>query len=73
MRDACTLTYHTTLPAIFGVPKYAATLSKVAAEKGCEVAVRSNLIEVRGKEKEAVFQNLDTGELTTQSVSFVKL
>ena len=66
MRDKCTLTYHTALPAIFGIPKYAAALSAVAKEKGCGVETRSHLVEVRGDSKEAVFENLDSGEVTTE-------
>ena len=68
MRDHCSLKYHTTLPAIFGVPKYAAALNKVAQEKGCDVSLRSNLVEVKGETKEAVFENLETGELTIEPV-----
>ena len=68
MRDKCSLTYHTALPAIFGVPKYAAVLSKLAEEKGCGVATKSNLVEVDGERQEAVFENVDTGEQSTQRV-----
>ena len=47
------------------MPKYAATLSNVIARKGIDARFRQNLVEVRGGEKTAVFEHLDTGERTT--------
>lgn len=68
MRRNCSLTYHTALPAIFGVPKYASVLSSLARKKGCGVETKSNLVEVDGEKKEAVFENLETGEYSTHTV-----
>ena len=68
MRKNCSLTYHTALPAIFGVPKYADVLSRLARRKGCGVETKSNLVEVDGERKEAVFENLETGEHSTRTV-----
>ena len=68
VRKNCSLTYHTALPAIFGVPKYSAVLSRLARRKGCGVETKSNLVEVDGEKKEAVFENLDTGEHSTRTV-----
>lgn len=47
--------YNTSLPVIFGVPKYAAVLSKIAAGRGITVNMRHNLIEVNPSTNEAVF------------------
>jgi sulfide:quinone oxidoreductase len=56
------------LPAdvIFAVPRYAKTLQAVVERKGIEVTYRHNLVEVKAGSKEAVFENLDTGELVTK-------
>ncbi|MHC4875525.1 MAG: NAD(P)/FAD-dependent oxidoreductase [Planctomycetota bacterium] len=48
--------------AIFGVEKYRDALEQVVARKGIETMFRSNLVEVRAATKEAVFENLDSGE-----------
>lgn len=50
-------------PTIFAVKKYAAALDKIVARKGIETYYKHNLVEIRGPEKEAVFENLDTKEL----------
>lgn len=53
---------------MFSQPKFAAALEKIAASKNIDVLKQSNLIEVRGKERVAVFQNLATKEI--QEVKF---
>lgn len=53
---------------MFSQPKFAAALEKIAASKNVDVVKQSNLIEVRGKERIAVFQNLTTKD--TQEVKF---
>ena len=70
VRGDCTLDYHTALPAIFGVPKYAAALEALAAQKGCAVHTKSNLIEVQGDHKQALFENLDTGAISSHQVQY---
>jgi len=69
VRDECDLQYHTALPSIFGVPKYAAALTQLAQDKKCKVALKSSLVEVR--DKEAVFQDMETGEQSTQEFSML--
>lgn len=44
---------------IFGVQKYADSLNKVIERKGIETRFNHNLIEIRGKDKIAVFEQLD--------------
>ena len=48
--------------AIFGVQAYRDTLEKVVERKGIETMFRHNLVEVRGESREAVFEQLDSGE-----------
>lgn len=43
-------------PAMFGVPKYSASLVKVAADYGIECSLKHNLVEV--KDNVAIFKNL---------------
>ena len=47
---------------IFSIEKYRLALEKVVARKGIETRFRHDLIEIRPATKEAVFQQLDTGE-----------
>ena len=58
-RESSKVIYHTALPVIFGVKKYADALWKVVEERGIEVNNRSNLVEVKPDSREAVFENLD--------------
>ena len=57
--------YRTSLPVIFVVKKYADALWKVARGRGIDVHLRTHLVEVKPDTKEAVFENLDSGELET--------
>lgn len=50
---------------VFDVPEYAAVLNEVIARKNIDAQYQTNLVEVRGDKKEAVFENLQTGELKT--------
>lgn len=49
--------FYTPLPFIFGVPKYAQVLQKLADEKNIPVHLAHTLIEIRGKERVAVFKD----------------
>ena len=55
LRNSVQFKYHTALPVIFPVPRYAEVLDKYAEGRNIEVKKCRNLIEVRGAEKEAVF------------------
>ena len=57
--------YHTALPVIFGVKKYADSLWQVVKSRGINVNLRHNLIEVKADTKEAVFEHLDSKEQVT--------
>lgn len=62
VRDRTNVIFASAAPSIYGVEKYAATLRKVVERKGIETRFRHNLIEVRPETKEAVFEQLETGE-----------
>ncbi|KAJ8947839.1 hypothetical protein NQ318_009984, partial [Aromia moschata] len=64
-RDKVNLFYNTSLPVIFGVKKYADALWNVCKERNINVNLCTNLIEINGDKREAVFQNLDKPEETT--------
>jgi sulfide:quinone oxidoreductase len=62
VRDRANITFATAGASIFGVKKYADTLTRVYQRKGIDVRFRHELVEIRAASKEAVFQNLDTNE-----------
>lgn len=53
------------LGSIFAVPKYAKTLTKVIERKGIDTTYNMDLVEIDGKNKKAIFQHVETGEITT--------
>lgn len=66
IRDKANITYNTSLPVLFGVKKYADALWKVVEMRNINVNLRCNLVEVKHKERVAVFQNLDSPEKLTE-------
>ncbi|XP_065839419.1 sulfide:quinone oxidoreductase, mitochondrial-like isoform X3 [Oscarella lobularis] len=71
MRGNVNISYYSSLPVIFGAKKYAATLNQVAKCKDVNLNFRHNLVEVKGKSKEAIFENLDTQEKKTVKYDFM--
>ena len=59
--------YHTALPVLFGVKRYADALWKVVAARNIEVNLNSNLIEVNPDKREATFENLQCPDKTKVS------
>lgn len=57
--------------AIFAIPKYRKVLEKVVERKQIETRFQHNLIEVRPETKEAVFEQLETGETVTLNYDFL--
>lgn len=55
-RELTTVEYHTSLPVLFGVKKYADTLNQICQERHINIMTRSNLVEVRPDSNEALFQ-----------------
>lgn len=59
-RDSATVIYNTSLPVIFGIPKYAESLWKIIKERNIQVNLQHNLVEVKPDKGEAVFELLGT-------------
>jgi sulfide:quinone oxidoreductase len=62
IRDQIQITYASTTAGIFGIPRYAKTLSRLAEERNIDTRYRHNLVAVRPDAKQAVFKHLDTEE-----------
>lgn len=62
LRDKIEVKFITASPTIFGSPYYAPTLAKHCEDTGIITKFKMNLTEIRPNSKEAVFQNLDTGD-----------
>ncbi len=62
VRDRSRLVFGSAAPSIYGVEQYAKTLRKVVERKGIETRFRHELVEIRPQAREAVFENLDTGD-----------
>jgi sulfide:quinone oxidoreductase len=60
-RDRARVLFVTAGRSIFGVPHYRKALEQLVARRGIETLFRHHLVEVRGPQREAVFENLDTG------------
>ena len=55
-RDNMTVMYNTALPRIFGSAYYADALEPICAQRGIQVNVGLDLVEVRPASREAVFR-----------------
>ena len=64
-REQVNIIYAAAGASIFGVEKYRKTLERIVRERGIETRFRHHLVEVRGAQREAVFENLDTKERVT--------
>jgi sulfide:quinone oxidoreductase len=71
VRDRTTVIFASAAGGIFAVQKYAQALDRVVARKGIETRFKHNLIEIRSETKEAVFQQLDTGEQVVLSYAMI--
>jgi sulfide:quinone oxidoreductase len=61
VRQQTRLHYVAASPSIFGVKHYREALEPVVARKEIETHFRHNLVEIRTKSREAIFQHLDGG------------
>lgn len=68
-RSNAKVIYNTSLPVLFGVKHYADALWKIIKKRDMQVNLRTNLIEILPKKKQAIFENLDSGEKFTTDVS----
>lgn len=57
VRNNIDLEFRKTSPVLFGVPKYAESLAVVIKEKNIKLILKNKLVEVRGKERIAVFED----------------
>lgn len=71
IRDRVEVHFFSAGKAIFGVQKYRDTLERIVKERDIKTHFRQDLVEVRGKSREAVFRHLDTGEETVMPYSFL--
>lgn len=65
IRGKCNVVFASAAAKIFAVEKYAKSLTEVIERKQIDAKFRTNLIEIRGEEKIAVFKNLDTSEISS--------
>lgn len=62
VRDKSNMVFVSAGKTIFSIAKYRETLEQIVARKAIETVFRHNLVEIRPRSKEAVFENLETGE-----------
>ena len=67
-REQANVQYHTSLPVLFGVKKYADALWEVVKERNINVNLSSCLVEVKSDKKEAIFENLLTQEKVRRNI-----
>ena len=65
VRDRARVVYAASTAAIFGIAKYARTLSRVVERRGIETMFRHDLIAVDAANQQAYFKHLDSGVETT--------
>ena len=65
LRDKVEVVYGSATAGIFGIPRYAKTLGRLADERNIVTHFRNDLVAIKADSKEAVFRNLDTGEEQT--------
>ncbi|WP_062350715.1 FAD/NAD(P)-binding oxidoreductase [Bacillus kwashiorkori] len=67
VRNQANVIFGSAKPEIFDVPAYKPVLEGIIHDRNIDAKYHMNLVEVRGDKKEAVFENLQTGELETIS------
>ncbi|CAH1779446.1 unnamed protein product [Owenia fusiformis] len=72
-RHNANIYYRTSLPFMFTVKKYADALFEVAKNRGIDVAFRRCLIEVKHESKEAIFEDLENGNIETLKYAMLHL
>ena len=71
IRDQCNIVYASATKGIFGDPRYARALDKLAAERDIQTHYRHNLVAVRPASKEAVFESLDGADERVLTYDFL--
>ncbi|MCF8566098.1 NAD(P)/FAD-dependent oxidoreductase [Alicyclobacillus tolerans] len=62
VRDKSDVVFASGGTIIFGVKKYARTLSKIVEQRNIQTQFRRNLVEIDGNSRQAIFENLETKE-----------
>ncbi len=70
-REAINVVFASAGAKIFGVEKYRLALEKLVESRGIDTRFRHHLVAVRGPSKEAVFENLDSGETVILPYSMI--
>ncbi len=65
LRETSRVIFASAGPRLFSVAKYREVLERIVEQRGIETRFRQELTEIRGEDREAVFEHLDTGETTT--------
>ncbi|CAG8511978.1 2196_t:CDS:2 [Funneliformis caledonium] len=72
IRGKCNVIYNTAMGKIFSIEKYAKSLTRIAKDRGIEVNFLTELSEIRGDKKEAVFKKPDgSGEEKIYNYEFI--
>lgn len=71
VRDRAKVMFVSGGASIFAVKKYADALNQVIARKGIETHYKHNLVEIKGDQKIAVFENLDTKQHVEMSYDMI--
>lgn len=71
IRDKCDVVFYSASPKLFAVDKYRPTLEKIVERRGIKLHLRHNLIELRPKERKAVFENLENGQRVEDSYDMI--
>lgn len=72
-RDNYEIIFATAGASLFGVEKYRLALEKIAKERNAKVLPFHNLVSVNRAQKEAVFENLQTGEKITKKYDLLHI
>ncbi|NNE67977.1 MAG: NAD(P)/FAD-dependent oxidoreductase [Pyrinomonadaceae bacterium] len=70
-RDDVEVVFASAGGSIFGVDHYRPTLEKHCEDSGIVTKFNIDLVEIKADTKEAVFKNMDTGELTTEKYDMI--
>jgi sulfide:quinone oxidoreductase len=62
VRDQIDITYASFTAGIFGIPRYAKTLSRLAEERSIDTRFQHELVAIKADEKKAVFRRNDVGD-----------
>ncbi len=71
IRNESKVKYMSATPSIFGVPKYRVALERIVAEREIETHYKQNLVEVRARSREAVFNDVESGDETVVGYDFM--